>query len=206
MEKIKKDKKSRLVLIGFLLLSFGVIIISLKYIFNIKDNYIKKKSIEIFYKEQLEIKNQIENKTNSKSLNNKKDTFNIKYIAILKIPKIKLEQGLVHPNSQYNNVNKNIQILKESDFPNTTNSNLILAAHSGSSNQSFFKNLNKLNIDDEVFILYNGKEYKYKVINYYEIEKNGKAHIIRNAEKTTLTLITCIRNTNKQIIYICELI
>ena len=43
-------------------------------------------------------------------------------------------------------------------------------------------------------------------MNYYEINKNGTAHIIRNADETTLTLITCISNTNKQIVYICELI
>ena len=50
------------------------------------------------------------------------------------------------------------------------------------------------------------KEYIYKMVNSYEIEKNGYAHILRNAEKTTLTLITCKHNTNKQLIVICELV
>ena len=40
----------------------------------------------------------------------------------------------------------------------------------------------------------------------YDIEKTGTANIIRNKEKTTLTLITCRHNTNKQIVVICELI
>ena len=44
------------------------------------------------------------------------------------------------------------------------------------------------------------------MVNSYEIEKNGYAHILRNAEKTTLTLITCKHNTNKQLIVICELV
>ena len=71
---------------------------------------------------------------------------------------------------------------------------------------SFFKNLYKLETDDEVSIFYGGSEYKYKVVNQYDIEKTGTANIVRNAEKSTLTLITCRHNTNKQIIYICELV
>ena len=39
----------------------------------------------------------------------------------------------------------------------------------------------------------------------YDIEKTGSANIIRNANKSTLTLVTCRHNTNKQIIIICEL-
>ena len=125
---------------------------------------------------------------------------------MLKIPKINLERGLVSPTSIHNNVNENIQILKESDYPDKENGNFILASHSGRGKTAYFKYLNKLEIDDKVYITFNGKEYEYKVMNYYEINKNGTAHIIRNADETTLTLITCISNTNKQIVYICELI
>ena len=57
-----------------------------------------------------------------------------------------------------------------------------------------------------VSIVYNNKEYKYKMVNSYEIEKTGYAHIVRNAEKSTLTLITCKSNSNKQIVIICELV
>ena len=40
----------------------------------------------------------------------------------------KVEQG----------ISKNIQILKESDMPNVTNGNLLLAGHNGNSKVSFF--------------------------------------------------------------------
>lgn len=126
------------------------------------------------------------------------------YIAIIKIPKINLERGLVDPKSKYNNVNYNIEILKESSKPDEENGNVILAAHSGNSRVSFFKNLNKLVLGDEVFIDYNGKTYSYKVTNIYDIEKTGKAKIVTNKNKTSLTLITCRHNTNKQIVIICE--
>ena len=42
--------------------------------------------------------------------------------------------------------------------------------------------------------------------DFYDIDKTGTANIVRNAEKNTLTLITCRHNTNKQIVYICELV
>ena len=91
-------------------------------------------------------------------------------------------------------------------MPDVENGNVILASHSGNSSISYFRKLNKLQNDDIVSIVYNGKEYKYKMVNSYEIEKNGYAHIVRNAEKSTLTLITCKHNTDKQIVVICELV
>ena len=90
-------------------------------------------------------------------------------------------------------------------MPNIDKGNLILASHSGNSKISYFKNLNKLKINDDVIIYYQGNDYIYKVKNIYEIEKTGKAIILKNNEKKTLTLITCKHNTNKQIVIICEL-
>lgn len=130
----------------------------------------------------------------------------INYIAVIKIPKIGLEKGLTSKDSYYNNVNRNIQILSESDTPDVDKGNVILASHSGNSSVSYFRKLNKLQNEDSISIFYNGKEYKYKMVNSYEIEKNGYAHIVRNAEKSTLTLITCKSNTNKQLVVICELV
>lgn len=130
----------------------------------------------------------------------------INYIAVVKIPKIGLEKGLASKDSYYNNVNRNIQILSESDTPDVDKGNVILASHSGNSSVSYFRKLNKLQNEDSISIFYNGKEYKYKMVNSYEIEKNGYAHIVRNAEKSTLTLITCKSNTNKQLVVICELV
>lgn len=127
------------------------------------------------------------------------------YIGYLKIPKINLEQGLVDKNSNLNYVDINIQIIKESDMPDVEDGNLILAAHSGDSIVSYFTDLDKLNIADEVYVTYNNKQYEYRVTNYYIVEKTGVVDIVRNPYRTTLTLITCVENTNKQLIVICEL-
>ena len=162
--------------------------------------------IDKFYDEEKIKKKIVEEESTSNNEQNKNVTTDNEYIGILKITKIGLEKGLVSKNSYYNNVNRNIFILNESDMPDKEKGNVILAGHSGNGRISFFKNLYKLEINDYVSIFYNGSEYKYKVVNLYEIEKTGKANIVRNVEKSTLTLITCKQNTNKQIVYICELI
>ena len=123
----------------------------------------------------------------------------------MKIPKISLERGLVDPDSYLNNVNYNVEILDDSDMPNVKSGNVILAAHSGNSRISYFKNLDKLDIGDEISIDYQNKFYTYKVTDKYLIEKTGYAEIIRNKNKNTLTLITCKHNTNNQVIIIAEL-
>ena len=130
----------------------------------------------------------------------------IEYIAVLRIPKINLKRGLVNPNSYLNNVDYNVQILNDSTMPDIDGGNFILAAHSGNARVSYFKNLDKLSINDEVFIDYKDKTYKYKVVNIYDIDKTGTAHLIRNSNTSTLTLITCRHNTNRQIIIMCELV
>lgn len=207
--KDRKVSKSQLIIVGSLLIVVGIGIVSGKYLYNYLQNQNEENLIDTFYEEQKEITNDtkpeetVQEEQPKQEVNQSKK---IDYIAVIKIPKIGLEKGLASKGSYYNNVNRNILILNESDMPDKENGNVILAGHSGSGRTAFFKNLYKLEIDDEVSIFYGGSEYKYKVVNQYDIEKTGTANIVRNAEKSTLTLITCRHNTNKQIIYICELV
>ena len=86
------------------------------------------------------------------------------------------------------------------------NGNLILASHSGTSSISFFKNLYKLELNDDVYVNYNNKDYHYKVTDIYTDIKDGDIGIRRNKNKTTLTLITCTKNDKTtQTVYICEI-
>ena len=135
-----------------------------------------------------------------------KHSKSVNYIAIIKIPKIKLEKGFFGKDSYQNNVNKNIEILDDSDMPDKEKGNVILAAHSGNSKVSYFKNLYKLETNDSISIFYQGSEYKYKIVNIYDIPKTGTAKIKRNIDKSTLTLITCRQGTDNQIIIISELV
>lgn len=134
----------------------------------------------------------------------KEDTSN--YIGVLEIPKINLKRGFFSIDSKDNNVNKNIQVIKESDMPDVVNGNLIIASHSGNSYISFFKDLYKLSNNDTAYIYYNGIKYTYKLAGKYDVEKTGEVAIHRDNTKSTLTLITCSKDDNtKQEVYILEL-
>lgn len=204
----KRDRKSQLIIVGSLLIVLGVGLVSGKYVYNYLQNKNEEDLVEVFYEEQEKIEEEIDTESQEEQPTEVKQTNSSKvnYIAVIKIPKIGLEKGLCEKGTYCNNVNRNIQILKESDYPDKEKGNVMLAGHSGNGRVSYFRNLNKLSQDDEVSIFYNGIEYKYKVVNQYDIEKTGTANIVRNAEKNTLTLITCRHNTNKQIVIICELV
>ncbi|MBQ9071564.1 MAG: sortase [Bacilli bacterium] len=214
--KIKNNnqRKSQLFIVGSFLIIVGVGILGGKIVNNYLDKKQEQDLINDFYEQQEEYvvdvpvmeEELIEEEVVEQEEMKETTTPAINYIAVIKIPKIGLEKGLASKGSYWNNVNRNIEILSESDMPDVENGNVILAGHSGNSGVSYFRKLNKLQNDDIVSIVYNGKEYKYKMVNSYEIEKNGYAHIVRNAEKSTLTLITCKHNTNKQIVIICELV
>lgn len=128
------------------------------------------------------------------------------YIGYLEIKKINLKQGLVSQKSSYNNVKYNIQFIATSNYPDKALGNVILAAHSGSGYLAFFKNLYKLEKGDEAKITYKNYVYKYKLVNVYNVPKNGKVKINRDIHKTCLTLITCTKNSKtEQTVYIFEL-
>ncbi len=197
-----KKGKSWLLLIGSFLIISGIGLISYDYYLDKKIDKQEKQAIEEFYSiDDDEQDSNIE----TQEIEEVKEQVKINYIAVLNIPKINLERGLVDPNSYLNNVNYNLEILDGSSMPDQAKSNLIIAGHSGNSRISFFKNLNKLVISDEIFIDYKNNTYEYKVVDIYEIEKTGVAEIIKNQNATTLTLITCKHNTNKQIVIIAEL-
>lgn len=211
--RIKKNKRNcLLLLVGFFLILLSIVLVCFKQ-YQTQSNKIQEDELkDEFYREYEEIRNTpkiefqeteeivVENKEEETKPINK-----VSYIGVLKIDKINLEKGFVDKNSPYNNVDINIQTLKESDMPDVDKGNVILAGHSGNGRTAYFRNLYKLVKDDIVSVFYNGYEYKYKVVNIYDIDKTGTAHIIRNANKNTLTLITCRDKTEKQIIIICEL-
>ena len=203
-EKNKKKFKSQFVVIGSLSILVGISIIGYHIYSDYRLKNIEDDNIQEFFNEeqneeiiQEEVFVEVENK--------KVDETNYDYIAVLEIPKINLKRGLSQ-DKYYNNVNRNVEILKGSTMPNISKGNFILAGHSGSGRVAYFRNLNKLTIGDISYIYYGGIKYTYKVNNIYDIEKTGTATITRDLNKTTLTMITCRHNTNKQIVIISELI
>ncbi len=203
--KDKRRKKSWFIIIGSLIIVLGFSLLSFDFIKPYVDENTEEKSLEQFYIKEEQIIDKNDKTTSDEVEKEKKPKVKYDYIAVLKIPKINLEKGLVEKNSKYNNINYGVQILKESDSPNVINGNVILAAHSGTANISYFRNLDKLDLGDDAIIYYQGNTYNYKVVKKYDADKTGKINIKRDRNTSTLTLITCRHNTDKQIVIILEL-
>jgi len=212
-EKIKK-RNSIIIIITFIIGLIGLLFISYDFILSkIRLTY-ETMNIKISEEETPKIVDENENNQNTENTNNEVPSSSQKYvpikmdyIAYLEIPKINLKQGLVSMDSRFNNVEQNIQIIKTSSYPNVKKGNLILAAHSGTSYISYFKNLYKVEIGDTANITYKNKEYSYRIENIYTAAKNGNLPIYRDMSKNTLTLITCTKDDETtQTIYIAYLI
>lgn len=216
LKRIRKnkniDRKEQLIK---LVASFIFLIGSFMYIGRIAYNYYvelrdynkAQEFLNIGKEEVEEIKVDIdEEEIKEQPKQEEKKTSNYKYIGVLEIPKINIKRGFLNIKDKGNNVNKNLQVIKGSDMPNVKNGNLIIAAHSGNSYISYFKNLHKLSNDDVAYVYFNNIKYTYKVVGKYDAEKNGKVTIHRDNKKNTLTLITCSQtDKTKQIVYILEL-
>lgn len=200
--KAKRRSKRYLLIVGLLLFLCGSIYFAYNYKQNNDNKKIEEESINEFFKEE-PVSNIEEN--NNQNQSEVKINKAINYMAILEIPIINLKKGVVDINSSSNNVNKNIYTLKESTFPkDNEDSHIILASHSGNSSISYFRNIIKLNINDHINLYYQNNLYKYDVIKKYEIEKTGKLNIDLT-NNSDLTLVSCISNTNKQIVILAEL-
>ena len=195
--KVRKNKKYLLlILIGIFLIVISISFHLFDYINEVNYENINQEKIEEFF----EIENKSEDTiTNETKLEDNKQ--NDIFMAVLEIPKINLKRGIYDKSNINNNVDKNIFILNESILPSEeVNSHILLASHSGNSYISYFRNLYKLNINDKVYFYYQGIKYIYEISDKYEIEKTGTIKLSFD-NHDDITLITCINNTNKQLIY-----
>ena len=178
-------------LFSFFSIFLGVYLILNKYLNNYKEKELVEKNINNYF--SVEEEKIIDEKYN--------------YIAVLEIPSISLSQGLVDINNKYNDINHNVEIMKESSMPDVERGNLILSGHNGNTNMSYFKDLYKINEDDFIYIYYQNKKYIYKYSYNYEVNKTGNINIIRDLNKTTITFITCKNDSSdKQLVFIGYLI
>ena len=203
---IEKERKSSFIkLISFILIAIGCTLVVYKMTEPVVKEKKENKLLEEFYKNEV-ILEQNQGKEEEQSLINEESKEDKpRFIAVLKIPKIKLEKGLYERNSKYNNIEYGIEILESSDSPEKESGNVILAAHAGDSVVSYFKNLKILGVGDYATIIYNGKTYNYEITKIYEVDKTGTIPIKRDNNISTLTLITCKHKTNKQIVLIAYL-
>lgn len=215
-QRTKKLKKSQILLLGSLLVFIGSIFLTYEYFVKMKSDVFSEMKLSYMENEIVEADDndttitevpELENLDKTETPPKQPEIDYSKYLGVLEIPKIGLKRGFYNIDSKYNNIQYNVSMVKGSTLPDVVNGNLILMAHSGWAAISYFEYLYNLRIGDYAYITYNGKKYSYKLVNVYDVPKTGKVKIVRSYNKTTLTLITCTRNSyTLQTVYILELI
>lgn len=167
-------------------------------IFNINIITIKKEKI----------KEPVQNRVKQETLENKKNTIHNlnsdQPIATIIIDKINLKENLYSIKSKQNTIEKHVAFLKQSDYPDKENGTVIILAHSGIGKKAYFKNLDKLELNDIVILEYK-KKYYYKVTKITEYKKDGTLRFKPNNNKSILILTTCKPHDNtKQLTIILE--
>ena len=199
--KLKRAKRNKkfivLIIIGVLLILISLLVFIIRYRYYENKSANDRKQVDEFLSQP--VLNNIEtNEVTSDEVNS--DTNINDYIAVLEIPAINLTRGLVDKSSPNNDVNKNIYMLKDTVLPDEdTISHIILASHSGNSYVSFFKNLYKLDINDEIYFYYKNSKYIYSIYKIDEVDKTGNIEL-KKTNSSDITLITCKGNLKKQIV------
>lgn len=216
LENKRRLKKSQILLLGSFLVFIGIILLSWNYILTLKEEVYSDMRVEIVMGGEKEDTQSIVTVPVAKNLNTETTYVEeypeleqqidySKYVGILEIPKIGLKRGFYGSDNRYNNIQYNVAVIRGSQFPDEDRGNLILMAHSGNAYISFFRYLYKLELGDKAYVTFKGKKYTYSIVNIYDTPKVGTVKIIRNYDKTTLTLITCTHNSDDyQTIYILE--
>ena len=214
MQKRNKNLKSQLYIVGFLILTIGILIFFSTPLMKLKEEVFEEMRLAIF-KKNINEDNTTINNINTENLNVTKEESveketedkkaNYEYIGERAIPDIRLRRGFVSKESKYNNIEYNITVAKEADYPDVPMGNFILMAHSGNAYISFFDKLYRLQIGATASVSYNAITYNYQLTNIYNQSKTGTVAIYRDRTKRTLTLITCTHNDDyNQTIYIFE--
>lgn len=169
-------------ILGLILILISLFYFIIKFYLYFKIIKAKNEEMSVFFKQYNNIGNKIELNHNVTD-----------YLLVLEIPKINLKQGVYNKYDYRNNIDKNVSILVESIRVNSENSLLLLAAHSGNSFYSYFKDLNKLKLKDQIIIYYENEKYIYKVINIYNMPKSSELGM-PEIKNNHLILITCLND------------
>lgn len=118
------------------------------------------------------------------------------------IPKIGANAKIIPNVNPYNEkvyqlaLTKGVAHSKGTAFPGEVG-NIFLFSHSSQNfyearrYNSIFYLLTKLKKDDDVYLFYKNKEFKYKVIDKKIVDSNSISYLVKNGPKQTLTLMTC---------------
>lgn len=165
-------------ILGKILIVLGICIIGLVLYLNYNTSRINKQMVE-------EYRNAVKHEKI------KNDEYSIgDVIGVLTIPKINLEVAIKRGVDN--------KVLKDAvgHFENTSMpgdyGNFAVAGHRAYTSNKFFSNLDEVQIGDEIHVLSQGKNFKYKV-NNIDVVTPDKVEVINsnNKNKKEITLVTC---------------
>ena len=127
-------------------------------------------------------------------------------IMTLYIDKLSIVNKIYPKENKKNNIDLNVVIMNDSDYPDTNNGVVIIGGHSGTGPTAYFKDLDKLQVGDIVIIDYKENKYFYVVKKMYKDYKDGSINITRDFMKNELTIFTCYPKVkNNYLVVIAEL-
>ncbi|HAT4363417.1 TPA: class D sortase [Clostridium perfringens] len=120
-----------------------------------------------------------------------------KGIAILNIPKINLEIGIIE-GVRYEDIKYVVGHFPGSPMPGKKG-NFSIAGHRISYFGQAFKDIDKLEKGDKVKVTYNGKEYTYEVTDMYEVTPD-ETEALNPTKDATITIVTCTTDAKNRVI------
>lgn len=111
--------------------------------------------------------------------------------GVIRIPKIEVEMPLYLGASELNMAN-GAAILSQTSIPvGGIDTNAVIAGHRGYSGYKYFKDIDLLEIGDEVIIKNIWRELRYKVVDIQIVLPNGVEAILIQPGKELVTLLSC---------------
>ena len=123
-------------------------------------------------------------------------------IAVLQIPSQKIK-GVVKEGTDNETLKNYIGMFKGAALPGQVG-NFSVAAHNNIYTE-LFRNLNKVNIGDEVKVTTKTSTYIYKITSKQTVSPTS-IEVINNSNKKEITLITCNYNASARIVLKGELV
>ena len=117
---------------------------------------------------------------------NTNNKFNHTEQMVIEIPCINLKQIVNMANDNFSNLNESLVYYKNNDY----RKKIIIFGHSGMGYGTYFNNLDKLNLNDIVYLDINNNKLTYYVSNIYMASKED-INILKEENKSILLLITC---------------
>ena len=118
-------------------------------------------------------------------------------IALIEIPSIKLEQGVVQGITD-DILNYYLGHFENSAMPGEKG-NFSVAGHRVSNYSDAFVNLYKAEVDDEIIVKANNKKHIYKITEMIIVDPS-RVDVLNDTEEATITLVTCTVGAKERLI------